>query len=80
MPALFRKASDQVRATLGFGSNKHVAVALVDSESNDIYAFVPLGALVNLLRDVAEVGQGSKIKSYVRELERIAGEIRRAAS
>ncbi|MPZ13786.1 MAG: hypothetical protein GEU73_05080 [Chloroflexi bacterium] len=80
MPALIRKAISQAMGLRGFGSTWTPAVAVVDSETDKVYAVVELEPLVNLARALAEMGQGSRVKSLTKDLDRITALIREAAS
>lgn len=79
MPALFKRAMSQIMATRAIGSWFNPAVAVFDAETNKVYAVVELEALVETCKSLAEVGQGSKIKSLARDAERIIREIQEAA-
>lgn len=79
MPALIRKAIAQVDATRAFGSTFDTAVAIVDNETGRPYALVPLEPLVELCKALGEMGQGSKVRSLVRDAEKVLHEIREAA-
>lgn len=79
MPALLRNALAQVQVTRAVGSTFDAAVAIVDADTDRAYALVPLEPLVELCKALAEMGQGSKVRSLVRDAEKILHEIKETA-
>ena len=80
MPVFIRKAITQAEGLRGFGSTFRGAVAIVDDTMPEPYALVPLRQLVDTCRDLAELGQGARVKSLVRDAQRILDDIKECAS
>lgn len=79
MPAVVRRALDQLQAQRAFGSTFVPAVAIVPEGEQRAYAVVDLEKLVSYCEALAEVGSGSKIRSLIRDGRRVLDLIEEAA-
>lgn len=79
LPVFLTKPLQQAASDLAIGDPRRPAVAFREDNGRTIVAFY-LDDLRPWVEAIAELGAGAKIRTLARDLERLALEIRRAAS
>lgn len=80
MPALLTRAFGQIEAAnhaVGRGVY-YPAVALVPDQGPESYTVIRTDHLVDVCKELAELGNGHRVKALAREIEKAAAEIARA--